>query len=168
MKITLIAINIILAIFLYFLNIWYKQADIQIQKISKKYVINTRKLKKIEKIDKWFSTKIKQNLIIAPKDSQKADLNLINFFDNYSKDYTFEIEKFIYNDEYAHFLDVKYTLPRENYEYLIQFMQQKYKNGYIMLKNFMLDKDMLKGELILIQPYLTPKKKEPIINDAPQ
>ncbi len=169
MKITLIAINIALAIFLYFLNTWYEQEDIQIQKINKKYVTNTRKLKEIEKIDKWLSAKVKQNLTIIPKDSQNADLKLIAFFDTYAKKYTFQVEKFIYNDERAHFLNIKYSLPRENYKYLVQFMQQKYKGGYKILQNFAVDKATLQGELILVQPYLTAKKKkEAIVDDVPK
>jgi len=168
-KIMFITINITLAIFLYFLNIWYNQEDIQIQKINKKYVRNIRKIKEIEKIDTWLRKEVQQNLIKIPKDSQKADLELIAFFDRYAKKYTFQVVKFIYKDKYAHFLNIKYSLPRENYKYLVQFMQQKYKGGYKILQNLAVDKATLQGELILVQPYLTvEKKQEPIADDVPQ
>jgi len=159
-KVILIGLNVMLVVFLYFLTIWYQEEDIKIRQINKTYTEDIQKLKKLAKINKWINANVKQNFTRFPNSSQDADLQLIAFFDTYAKKYSFQVEKFIYKDKYAHFLDVKYSLPRDNYKNLVQFMQQKYKGGYKMLQNFNLDKDTLNGELILIKPYLSDEKKK--------
>ncbi len=159
-KIILISANIILVIFLYFLNIWYEDEDVKIRQINKSYTENIRKLDKLAKINRWISENVKQNFIPFPDSAQNADLKLISFFDTYATKYSFQVQKFIYKDKYAHFLNIKYTLPRSNYTKLVQFMKQKYKSGYKMLQSFNVDKDTLQGELIIIQPYLLEEKKK--------
>ena len=169
-KISFIVINVILAIFLYFLNIWYEQQDIKIQKINKKYISDTRKLKEIKKIDNWLNENVKHNLIKIPKNSENADINLIHFFDVHAKEYNFQVEKFIYKDEMAHFLNIKYSISRENYNNLLKFMRQEYKGGYLFIKSFKVEKAILNGELIVVQPYPSKIKKikDRSLEDVPQ
>lgn len=169
-KISFIAINVVLAIFLYFLNIWYGQEDIKIQNINKKYVRDTRKLQEIKKIDKWLHENVKQNLRTIPKSSEIADMKLIRFFDTHAKEYSFQVEKFIYKDETAHFLNIKYSISRDNYKRLLKFMNQEYKGGYLFIKSFNLEKAIVKGELIVVQPYPSKKNKtiERSLEDVPQ
>ena len=170
MKISFIVINVILAIFLYFLNIWYEQQDIKIQKINKKYISDTRKLKEIKKIDNWLNENVKYNLIKIPKNSENADIKLIHFFDVHAKEYSFQVEKFIYKDEMAHFLNIKYSISRENYNNLLKFMRQEYKGGYLFIKSLKMEKAILKGELIVVQPYPSKIKKikDRSLEDVPQ
>ena len=166
-KIILIIVNIILILFLYFLNEWYKKEDSKIITINKKYVANTRKLKEIGKIDKWLVQRVKHNLVQIPLDSEVADLRLIHFFDKYAKTYSFSVEKFIYNDEHARFLNIQYSFSRKNYTKLVNFMKLQYKSGYKIINHFQLDKSTLEGELIVIQPFILPKKrKEEHIDDV--
>jgi len=169
-QIAFTTVNIILAVFLYFLTLWYKQESVAMNETNKNYIRNTKKLQDIKKIDQWLQSKVKKHFVKIPENLQKADLKLIAFFDAYAKEYNFEVEKFIYKDEYAHFLDIKYSLSRGDYKNLMQFMQQQYQNGYILFKKFLIDKDTVKGELQVVQPYPTkePKKKEMIIDDVPQ
>ena len=159
-KIILIIVNIIFILFLYFLNQWFENEDSKIVTINKKYITNTRKLKEIGKIDKWLGEKVKYNLVQIPLNSEVADLRLIHFFDKYAKNYNFLVEKFIYNDEYARFLNIKYSFSRKNYTKLVNFMKMQYKGGYKIIDYLQLDKNTLKGELIIIQPFLLPKKKK--------
>ncbi len=166
-KIILIIANVILMLFLYFLNQWYENEDSKIIAINKKYITNTRKLKEIEQIDKWLAEKVKPNLVQIPSNSEVADLHLIHFFDKYANNYNFSVEKFIYNDEYARFLNIKFSFSRKNYTKLVNFMKLQYKGGYKIIDHFKLDKNILEGELIVIQPFLLPKKKkEETINDV--
>ena len=169
-KIAFIIMSVVLAIFLYFLNVWFEEEDFQIEKINKKYIEDTRKLKNISKIDSWLHEKVKNNLKELPKDSKTADFKLIKFFDTYAKKYNLKVEKFIYKDDLAHFLKIKYVISRENYNALNKFLKQEYKGGYIMLKNFKIDKSTLSGDLILIQPCLSQmiKKREVEEDVVPQ
>jgi len=168
-KIAFIIMSIVLAIFLYFLNVWFEEEDFQIEKLNKKYIEDTRKLKNISKIDSWLHEKVKNNLKELPKDSKTADFKLIKFFDTYAKKYNLKVEKFIYKDDLAHFLKIKYVISRENYNALNKFLKQEYKGGYIMLKNFKIDKSTLSGNLILIQPFLSHIiKKREVVDVVPQ
>jgi len=168
-KIAFIIINIVLAIFLYFSTIWFEEEDFQIEKLNEKYIKNTRKLKNISKIDSWLHENVKKNLKELPKDSKVADLKLIKFFDTYAKKYNLKVQKFIYKDDLAHFLMIKYVISRKSYKVLNKFLKQEYKGGYVLLKNFKIDKSTLSGDLILIQPFLSHiiKKKE-IVDVVPQ
>jgi len=170
MKISIIAANIVLAIFLYFLTLWYEQQDIQIQQINKKYRSDIRKLKEVKRIDDWLKKNVKQNLKKIPNSSEIADIQLIHFFDTHAKEYSFQVEKFIYKDEKAHFLNIKYAISRDNYKSLLKFMKQEYKGGYLFIKSFNIEKAMVKGELIVVQPYPSKNKKtiERSLENVPQ
>jgi len=170
MKISFIVVNTVLAIFLYFLSIWYEQQDIQIQQINKKYISDTRKLKEVKKIDDWLNENVKSTLMQIPKSAQTADIDLIHFFDTYAKEYSFQVEKFVYKDETAHFLDIKYSISRDNYNKLLKFMKQKYQGGYLFIKSFTIEKTLLNGELTVVQPYPVKNKKtiERDLEDVPQ
>ena len=169
-KISFIVINVVLAIFLYFLNIWYEQQDIKIQKINEKYISDTRELQEIKKIDNWLNENVKQNLITIPKNTEEADIKLIHFFDTHAKEYSFQVEKFIYKDEMAHFLNIKYSISRGNYNNLLKFLKQEYKSGYLFIKSFNIEKTKLNGELIVVQPYPSKNKKtnKRSLEDVPQ
>jgi len=170
MKISIIAANKALAIFLYFLTLWYEQQDIQIQQINKKYRSDIRKLKEVKKVDDWLNKNVKQNLKKIPNSSEIADIQLINFFDTHAKEYSFQVEKFIYKDEKAHFLNIKYVISRDNYKSLLKFMQQEYKGGYLFIKSFNIEEAIVKGELVVVQPYPSKNKKtkERSLEDVPQ
>ncbi len=166
-KIIFITINIILIFFLYFLNQWYENEDNKLITINKKYIKKTKKLQEIGKIDKWLEKKVKDKLLQIPANSEVADLRLIHFFDKYAKNYSFSVEKFIYNDEYARFLSIKYSFSRKNYTKLVNFMKLQYKNGYTIVDNLELDKSTLQGGLIIVQPFISSiKKKEEHLDDV--
>jgi hypothetical protein len=168
-KIGFIIMSIVAALFLYFLNIWFEEENLQIERLNKKYIKNTRKLKNISQINSWLNTKVKKNLKELPKDSKSADLKLIDFFDSHAKEYTLKVKKFIYKDDFAHLLTISYTLSRENYKTLNKFIKQEYKSGYILLQNFKIAKSTVSGDLILVQPYPSKKvKKSEVIDVVPQ
>ncbi len=164
-KITLIIINIVLTLFLYFLNQWFSTEEIKINNINQRYIKNTRKLQEIKKIDRWLVKKVKSKLLHTPNSIEVADLRLIEFFDRFATNYNFKVKKFIYHDKYAHYLSINYTIPRNNYIKLVDFMRLHYQDGYKVIDNFVLNKTTLQGELILVQPFLTKTKKQEHINE---
>ena len=164
-KITLIIINIVLTLFLYFLNQWFSAEEIKINNINQRYIKNTRKLQEIKKIDRWLVKKVKSKLLHTPNSIEVADLRLIEFFDRFATNYNFKVKKFIYHDKYAHYLSINYTIPRNNYIKLVDFMKLHYQDGYKVIDNFVLNKTTLQGELILVQPFLTKIKKQEHINE---
>jgi len=168
-RITILIINIVLTFFLYFLNQWFSSQEIKISNINQKYIKNTRKLREIKKIDTWLAKKVKSKLLHTPNSIEVTDLRLIEFFDRFATNYNFKVKKFIYHDKNAHYLSINYTIPRNNYVKLVDFMKLHYQGGYKVIDNFILNTTTLQGELILVQPFLTKvKKKEHIDEIVPQ
>jgi len=169
-KIIFSTTNVILAIFLYFLNIWYEQQNLKIEKLNREYNSEIKKIKEIKQINSWLRQNVKQDLKKIPKSAEDADANLIHFFDMYAKTYSFKVDKFIYEDNKAHYINLQYQIPRDNYKILSQFINQEYPNGYFFLKSFTIDNAVLQGELVVMQPYFVKKDKieEEKATDAPQ
>lgn len=163
-------VSIILVIFFYFLNIWYEQQNLKIEKLNSEYKSEIKKIKEIQQINSWLRQSVKQDLKKIPRSAEDADANLIHFFDMYAKIYSFKVDKFIYEDDKAHSINLQYQIPRDNYKKLLQFMNQEYHNGYFFIKSFTFDKAVLQGELIVIQPYFVKKDKteEGKVADVPQ
>ena len=163
-------VSIILVIFFYFLNIWYEQQNLKIEKLNSEYKSEIKKIKEIQQINSWLCQSVKQDLKKIPRSAEDADANLIHFFDMYAKIYSFKVDKFIYEDDKAHSINLQYQIPRDNYKKLLQFMNQEYHNGYFFIKSFTFDKAVLQGELIVIQPYFVKKDKteEGKVADVPQ
>ena len=164
-KITLIIINIVLTLFLYFLNQWFSTEEIKINNINQRYIKDTRKLQEIKKIDNWLVKKVKSRLLHTPNSVEVADLHLIEFFDRFATNYNFKVKKFIYHDQNAHYISINYTIARNDYSKLVNFMKLHYKDGYKVIDNFVLNKTTLEGELILVQPFLTKIKKQEHIDE---
>lgn len=169
-KIIFSTVSIILVIFFYFLNIWYEQQNLKIEKLNREYKSEIKKIKEIQQINSWLRQSVKQDLKKIPRSAEDADANLIHFFDMYAKTYSFKVDKFIYEDEKAHYINLQYQIPRDNYKKLLQFMNQEYHNGYFFIKSFTIDQTVLQGELIVIQPYFVKKDKtqEGKVADVPQ
>jgi len=169
-KIILAFVFILFASSLYFFDTWLKEENGHIHKINQKYQDNTRKLKEIIRINKWLEATLKKELKNVPQIAENADMQLIEFFDKYAKKYNFQVQKFIYKDKFGHFLDIKYSLPRANYNKLLAFLQQNYTQGYLILKKLNISQGNVEGELVLMQPFASKiqQQTQGVLDDVPQ
>ncbi|HIP54520.1 MAG TPA: hypothetical protein EYH11_03525 [Sulfurimonas autotrophica] len=152
-KIIFTTVSVILAISFYFLKIWYEEQNLEIEKLNREYTSGIKKIKEIHKINSWLRQNVQKNLKKIPKSAEDADERLIQFFDMYAKTYNLVVDRFIYEDEKAHYINLQYKISKKNYKKLLQFMNQEYQGGYFFIKSFAVDKKVLQGKLIIIQPY---------------
>jgi hypothetical protein len=149
----IILLNLSLSILLISLISWFEFKESEINSINSKHLRNIQKLKKIPNINKAIEKNLRPTLKILPKTSAEADLKLITFFDKNNNQYNFSVTKYIYNDNIAHYLEIKYSIERDKREKLLNFKSLKFLSGFIQFKEFNLKDSYLNGTLLLIQPY---------------
>lgn len=160
-KIVIIFLNLALSILFLSLISWFEAKESEIKNVNRKHKSDIRKLKKIPAINEAIEEKVRPALKIQPKSVEEADLKLIKFFDKYAEGYNFEINQYTYSDNIAHYLDITYTLDRNEKKLLNEFMQMQFQSGFIQFKKFQLKKMKLVGEIQLVQPFAS-ANPEPI------
>ncbi len=152
-KIFITFINISLVILLLSLVSWFEKKDIEIQDVNRKHMSDIRKLKNIPAINKSINKYVRPALKVWPKSDEKADLKLIRFFDKHALEYDFIVNKYLYHDSIAHYLEIEYSIPRSNKKALYDFLQTKFHGGFIQFLNFNVKDKKLEGTLQVIQPF---------------
>ena len=153
LKFFIVFINIALVILLLSLTTWFEKRDIEIQNINSKHLRDIAKLRNIPKINNAIEKYVKPELKVWPKSDERADLKLIQFFDRYAIPYHFVVNKYLYKDTIAHYLEIDYSIDRNKKKELLHFLQTQFKGGFIQFRSFDLDKEKLKGTIQLIQPF---------------
>ncbi len=169
LKVTIIFLNLALSVLLLSLITWLEAKESEIKSINSKHKRDIQKLKKIPSLNASIKKYVSPALKIQPKSAEGADLKLIRFFDAYSEEYDFKIDKYTYSDDIAHYLDIAYSIPRSDKKVLNDFMKTPFKSGFIQFKEFKLKGTTLSGEMQLVQPYTNPTPVvEEVSNDVPQ
>ncbi len=152
-KIIIICINFFISILLVSLISWFETKKDEINFINSKHLRDIEKLKKIPYINQVIEKNLRPTLKVLPKTSEEADLKLIKFFDKHSDKYNFSVDKYIYHDHVAHYLEIKYSIDRDEHKALYNFMHLKFLGGFIKFHKFDVKKSTFTGQILLIQPY---------------
>ncbi len=169
LKITLIFVNMAISVLLLSLISWFEVKEAEIRSINSKHKRDIQKLKKIPSLNAAIEKYVRPALKIQPKNAQEADLKLIRFFDEYAKKYDFKVDKYMYSDDIAHYLDITYSLQRSEKKNLNNFMKTFFKSGFIQFKEFQAKGETLDGKIQLVQPYTNPTPLvEKVSDDVPQ
>jgi len=153
MKITIATLGFIFAILLFALSSWFQAEELTVKSINREHLKEIKKLRKISKINSWLDKVVKPSLAATPTDANASDAPIVEFFDEYASDFHFQVEKYIYNDENTHNLNIEFLISRDEKKILEHLMQLKYKKGFLQFNNFQVrDKD-IKGELQIVQPF---------------
>ncbi len=152
-KLTAIALSITLSILLLSSSYWFENEQLKIEKINKKHLEDIRKLKKIAQINNWLDKVVKPMLKVTPDSVDLADENLVKYFDKHEKELKFEVAKYIYSDDVAKNLLLKYEVDRKKLNKLKKLMRLKYREGFLQFQELNMDKKVIKGTILLVQPF---------------
>ena len=155
MTIKLIAISFgfIFSVLFLALSEWFIQEETKVEQINKQHLEDIQRLKKISKINKWLEAVVKPSLDALPTDIKSSDASLVDFFDTYSHQFNFKVDKYIYKDVNTYNLNIGFIVPRNNKDILESLMKLKYKKGFLRFSNFQLDENKIKGEIQVVQPF---------------
>lgn len=169
LKIVFIFVNLAISVLLLSLISWFEVKEDEIKSINSKHKRDIQKLKKIPALNASIEKYVRPALKIQPKSPQEADLKLIQFFDAYMQEYDFVVNKYVYHDNIAHYLEIDYTLLRSDRKNLNDFMKTSFKSGFIQFKEFEVKGTTLHGTIQLVQPYTNPiPLVQKVSDDVPQ
>lgn len=158
-KFIIITISFSVSILLLSLNSWFELEKTKIIKITDTNIQNIKKIKKINQINSWLDANVRPDLKeISPSDD-KADENLIKYFDKNSKKYNFSIKKYIYADEDVKKFDISYEVNKNNKKHLNSFMHLDYQNGFLEFKKLKINNKNVIGKIQLVQSYKEDKNE---------
>ena len=152
-KIAIATFGFVVAILMFALASWFEIEEIKVKSINRQHLQEIKKLRKISKINSWLDKVVKPSLSATPTDANASDKPIVNFFDEYSYEFNFEVEKYIYNDENTHNLNIKFSISRNEQERLEDLMKLKYKKGFLQFNDFEVKDKLVKGELQIVQPF---------------
>ncbi|MCW8822289.1 MAG: hypothetical protein OQK45_08670 [Sulfurovum sp.] len=132
---------------------WFEQEQEKIETINKKHIEDIEKLKKIKQINVWLDSIVKSKLKILSESEDEAEYHLVNYFDDNTEVYNFQVNRYMYNDNDAKNLNITYSVDRDNTSKLNTLMSILYKDGFLQFRKFEMNKKNIKGEIQLIQPY---------------
>ena len=153
LKIAIATFGFIFAILMFALASWFETEELQVQSINRQHLQEIRKLRKISKINSWLDKVVKPSLSKTPTDANASDGPIVNFFDEYAYEFDFEVDKYIYDDENTHNLNIKFSISRDQQETLENLMKLKYQKGFLQFNNFEVKDKLIKGELKIVQPF---------------
>ena len=169
LKIVLIFFNLASSVLLLSLISWFELKENEIRSVNSKHKRDIQKLKKIPSLNAAIEKYVRPALKIQPKSAEEADLKLIKFFDAYAQGYNFKVNRYVYSDNIAHYLDISYSLQRADMANLNDFMKSSFESGFIQFKEFKVAGEQLIGEIQLVQPYKNPNPIVPeVSDDVPQ
>ncbi len=152
-RIIIATISFVLTMLLLALINWFEIESGNIDKINKKHLSEIERLNKIAKINTWLDTVIQPHIASLPTNKELADHNLVKYFDLYSKNLHFRVSHYIYGEDNLRNLDIEFTLQREQKKHVLQLMQLQYAQGFLQFNTLEVNKEKIKGELHLIQPF---------------
>jgi len=153
LRIAIATVGFVVAILMFALATWFEQEEIKVQSINRQHLQEIKKLRKISKINGWLDKVVKPSLSATPTDANASDEPIVNFFDEYANEFNFQVDKYIYNDENTHNLNIKFSISRNELEKLEDLMKLKYKKGFLQFNDFQLKEKLIKGELQIVQPF---------------
>ncbi|MCX6076477.1 MAG: hypothetical protein NTW78_06260 [Campylobacterales bacterium] len=153
-KIVIISINFALAILLIASISWFEKEHLNIEKINKKRLEDIEKLTKISQINLWIESINKSMYYkMIEKDSDKADDNLIKFYDEHVENYHLLIKKFIHEDESSKNMNMLYSVNRNNFKDVAGLIGLECDDGFLHFCELKMDKTTIKGEIQMIHLY---------------
>ncbi|MDO8453567.1 MAG: hypothetical protein Q7S59_03230 [Sulfurimonas sp.] len=153
-KIIIISINFVLAILLMASISWFEQEHLKIEKINKKRLEDIEKLKKISQINLWIES-VNQSMYykMIEKDADKADDNLIKFYDGHVENYNLVIKRFIHEDESSKNMNMLYSVNRNNFKDVVGLIGLECDGGFLHFCELKMDKTTITGEIQMIHLY---------------
>jgi len=152
-KLIIITVSFSFSILLLSLCSWFELEEKEIKKVSNAHFQKIEKIKRINQINSWIDANIKPDLKEVSPSDDKADENLIKYFDKNSKKYNFSIKKYIYTDEDVKKFNISYEVNKNDKKHLDSFMRINYQNGFLEFKKLKIDSENIIGEIQLIQAY---------------
>lgn len=151
-KIVAISLALVLSVLMLALSNWFTQEEAIVSKINQEYKSEIQKLKKIKSINEWLDKIVKPELDKVPLDIENSDEDLVRFFDKNAENFNFKVNKYIYENEKTHNIDITFEILRNDKDRLTEILQLKRNIGFIQFKSFTLKDKKLTGELRIIQP----------------
>ncbi|MFA6138210.1 MAG: hypothetical protein WC667_09000 [Sulfurimonas sp.] len=153
-KIIIISINFALSILLIASISWFELEHLKIEKINKKRLEDIEKLTKISQINLWLESINKSMYYkMIEKDSDRADDNLIKFYDKHVEKYHLLIKQFIHEDDSSKNINMLYSVNRANLQDMYGLIGLEYDDGFLHFCELKMDKMAITGEIQLIQLY---------------
>ena len=152
-NIIFITINLVFIVLLLSLIDWFEKEEFKVKSINKQYTENIKKMEKVSQINKWVYDDIFPIIKRKQNASQNSDENLITFFDDNADKYNFIVDKYIYSDSLSKNIDLSYSINIDDKEKLTNFINIKYKSGFLQFRELKMDKKSLSGTLQVIQPH---------------
>lgn len=132
---------------------WFEYEQEKIETINKKHIEDIEKLKKIKQINVWLDSIVKSKLKILSESEDEAEYHLVSYFDDNAEVYNFKVNRYMYSDNDTKNLNISYSVDRDNTAHLNTLISLLYKDGFLQFKKLEMDKNNIKGEIQLIQPY---------------
>lgn len=151
-KIVAISLALVLSVLMLALSNWFTQEEAIVSKINQEYKSEIQKLKKIKSINEWLDKIVKPELDKVPLDIENSDEDLVRFFDKNAENFNFKVNKYIYENEKTHNIDITFEILRNDKDRLTEILQLRRNIGFIQFKSFTLKDKKLTGELRIIQP----------------
>ena len=110
-------------------------------------------MEKVSQINKWINNDIFPIIKTKQNSSQNSDENLITFFDDNVNKYNFIVSRYIYSENISKNIDLSYSLNRGDKDQLANFVNMKFKNGFLEFRELKMDESSLKGTIKVVQQY---------------
>ncbi len=156
-KIVIATIFISLSVIMVASTFWFENDMQRIENINKIHIRDIKKLQEVSHINKWIESHVVPIYRNIPKDSQKAQDLLVDFFDEYSQDLNLRIVKFIYKDNRSYNMDISFSVKKDDTHKLQELLHLKYKTGFIEFTKLRDEGEKIVGDFKLIQPYFGSK-----------
>lgn len=130
---------------------WFDNKRFQTQQITEEYRANIRELQNIKQTNQWLQEVVIPYFSTMPLTKNNAELDMIYFYDRYSKLYNFKVSKFIYYDNSAK-MDIGFSFSPKNQNDIDHFLALRYDNGFFQIKQFSSKEGIISGIATIIQP----------------
>jgi len=151
-RLFMITLNITVSVILLCSISWFEDEEQKIISINKAHLKDINTLNKIKEIN-IFLKQNKQLSTIKSETNLQADKQLVKFFDKYSKQYNFKIDRYITQDSVAKYLQIKYKLIQDNNNNFINLLMLDYKSGFLEFEKLDIRDNIIKGQIKLVQLY---------------
>ena len=152
-KLIFITVSMIFAMFMLATIPWFEKEMQKIEQINRAHTAKISKIKKFSEISSWLNKTVKQSMLDNQVDAEKAEHNLVFFYDKYADLYNFRLNKYIINDTISKSLSIYYTLKRDNQRIVKSFIYLDYGDGFLKFQNFHINSREINGNFLLIQPF---------------
>ncbi|MBT5934273.1 hypothetical protein [Sulfurimonas sp.] len=152
-NIIFITINFAILVLLLTLIDWFEIEQLKVEAINRQYKKNIKKMEKVSQINKWINNDIFPIIKTKQNSSQNSDENLITFFDDNVNKYNFIVSRYIYSENISKNIDLSYSLNRGDKDQLANFVNMKFKNGFLEFRELKMDESSLKGTIKVVQQY---------------